>query len=112
STDHGLGDGWVFEDLTRHPKAVHTFGGFSHDGERIAFSANRDVAGRFDLHVQKLDETDARLLVRGPGGYYQSIGWSPDDRSLLVVHNKSSFDQDIEVIDVTTGKVRRLTPHE
>src|SRR5207249_10754928 len=28
-TDHGLGEGWGVDDLTRQPKAVHTFGGWS-----------------------------------------------------------------------------------
>src|SRR5262249_40783789 len=34
-TDHGLGEGWITEDLTRQPNAIHSFGGWSHDGERI-----------------------------------------------------------------------------
>src|SRR5262245_55417406 len=39
-TDHGLGDGWVTDDLTRQPQAIHSFGGWSHDGSRFAFAAN------------------------------------------------------------------------
>src|SRR5437764_13898170 len=30
-TDHGLGDGWTTEDLSQQPKAIHQFGGWSHD---------------------------------------------------------------------------------
>src|SRR6516225_5228440 len=40
-TDHGIGEGWVSENVTNHPEAIHTFGGWSHDGEKIAFAANR-----------------------------------------------------------------------
>jgi hypothetical protein len=36
NSDHGLGDGWTSIDLTQKPKAIHTFGGWSHDGERFA----------------------------------------------------------------------------
>src|SRR5215467_8407837 len=31
NSDHGLGDGWDYEDLTREPRSIHSFGGFSHD---------------------------------------------------------------------------------
>jgi dipeptidyl aminopeptidase/acylaminoacyl peptidase len=111
NTDHGLGDGWDWTDLTRQPKAVHHFGGWSHDGEAFAFSANREDAGRFDVYVQKLGG-DARLLHRGPGGYYQAAGWSPDDRQLLVSRSESNFNQDLYLVDVSDGRVRRLTPHD
>src|SRR5947207_889874 len=45
-SDHAIGEGWVSDDLTRQPKAIHTFGGWSRDGDRFAFSANREDAGR------------------------------------------------------------------
>jgi Tol biopolymer transport system component len=112
NTDHGLGDGWVSEELTRQPKAVHTFGGWSHDGERFAFSANREEANRFDIYVQKLGDKDAKLLVKGPGGYYTPVGWSPDDKHLLVSREESNFNQDLFVADVESGKVRCLTEHK
>jgi dipeptidyl aminopeptidase/acylaminoacyl peptidase len=118
-TDHGIGDGWVSENLTNHPDAIHTFGGWSHDGEKIAFAANREKADRFDIHVQDIHQSrerarpvEARLLAKGPGGYYTAHGWSPDDKQLLVSYNESNFNQDLYIIDVATGKVRHLTPHK
>jgi dipeptidyl aminopeptidase/acylaminoacyl peptidase len=117
NTDHGLGDGWTSIDLTRQPKAIHSFGGWSHDGDRLAFSANRDEPSRFDVYVQTVPAGGeqlpaARLLQKGPGGYYRAAGWSPDDRSLLVVRSESNFNHDLYVLDVASGKARRLTPHE
>jgi dipeptidyl aminopeptidase/acylaminoacyl peptidase len=111
ATDHGLGDGWVMSDLTRRPDAIHEFGGWSHDGRRIAFSANRDEPSRFDVYVQSVAEADSALLQRGPGGYYLSVGWSPDDRSLLIHHVETNFQQNLFVLDVASGKPRHLTPH-
>src|SRR5687768_16485986 len=90
-TDHGIGDGWVSDDLTRQPKAIHSFGGWSRDGTRIAFSANREDASRFDIYVQKVGDPEARLVHKGPGGYYQAIDWSPDGRLLLVYRMESNF---------------------
>src|SRR5215471_16848627 len=65
NTDHGLGDGWTFTDVSRDPKAIHSFGGWSHDGERFAFSANREDPGRFDVWVQNADGSGAKLLAKG-----------------------------------------------
>src|SRR5438874_2468524 len=110
-TDHGLGDGWVTRDLSRRPDAIHEFGGWSHDGQRIAFSANRDEPGRFDVYVHKLAEPEATLLGRAPGGYYLASGWSPNDQSLLVYHMETNYQQNLYVLDVKDGKARHLTPH-
>lgn len=109
--DHGLGDGWVSEDLSKEPKAIHQFGGWSRDGQSITFSANRDDASRFDVYVQKLG-SDAKLIAKGPGGYYSPIGWSPDDASLLISRAESNTNQDLYVINVASGKAKHMTPHE
>ena len=111
SGDHGLGDGWDVTDLAVNARAIHSFGGFSHDGERFAFNANRTDPSRFDVYVQKRTERTALKLADGPGGYFTPAGWSPDDRSLLVSHNQSSANQDVYLIDVASGKKRLLTPH-
>jgi dipeptidyl aminopeptidase/acylaminoacyl peptidase len=126
-TDHGLGNGWVDEDITKEPKAIHTFGGWSHDGEHIALSANREDPSRFDIYVQKIPLSGgreppepARLLQKGPGGYYLALGWSPDDRRLLAYKMESNFNQDLYAIEVGgaahevsgTDRVKHLTPHQ
>src|SRR5262245_54706402 len=111
-TNHDIGEGWLVEDLSRQPQAIHSFGGWSHDGEHFAFSANREDPGRFDVYVQDVKAPEARLLSRGPGGYYQAVGWSHDDRWLLVHRNESNFNQDLYLVEVTTGKARHLTPHQ
>ncbi len=110
--DHGLGDGWTTTGLAVLPRAVHHFGGFSHDSDHFAFSANRVSASRFDVYVQKRTEKAPRLLAKGPGGYYRAAGWSPDDSSILVVRNESNINQDLFLVDVKSGKARHLTPHK
>jgi dipeptidyl aminopeptidase/acylaminoacyl peptidase len=111
-TDHGIGEGWVSENVTNHPEAIHTFGGWSHDGQQIAFAANREKPDRFDIYVQKIGDKDAKLLAKGPGGYYMAHSWSPDDKQLLVSYNESNFNQDLYIIEVATGKLHHLTPHK
>jgi dipeptidyl aminopeptidase/acylaminoacyl peptidase len=109
-TDHGLGDGWTSDDLTRQPKAIHMSGGWSRDGEFIAFSANRDEPSRFDIYVQKIGDTDARLLQKGPGGFYAPAGWAPDGHSLVALRMESPIKQDLVLLDVASGNARVLTP--
>jgi dipeptidyl aminopeptidase/acylaminoacyl peptidase len=117
-TDHGIGEGWLIDDLTRQPKVIHGFGGFAHDGESIAFSANRDEGSRFDVYVQKIpasrerERPEARLVAKGPGGYFQPVGWSPDDKFLLVSRAESNYNQDLYTIEVASGTVKQLTPHK
>src|SRR5216684_1303935 len=118
-TDHGLGEGWVEEELTQQPNAIHSFGGWSHDGEQIVFSANREDPSRFDIYVQKVASganatqlAEARLLHKGPGGYYLALGWSSDDRWILAYRMESNFNQDLYALDVASGEAKHLTPHE
>jgi dipeptidyl aminopeptidase/acylaminoacyl peptidase len=111
STDHSLGEGWASYDLTRHPDAIHTFGGWNHEGDTIAFSANRTDPSRFDIYVQPIGQVQAKLIGTGPGGYYTPIGWSADDRSLLVQRMESSDNQDLFVLDLASGAARSLTTH-
>ncbi|MFL5342490.1 MAG: S9 family peptidase [Gemmataceae bacterium] len=117
-TGSGIGDGWDFENLTDHPKAIHAFGGWSHDGTRIAFSANRDDPSRFDIYVMDLASRERerpeepRLLAKGPGGYFMALEWSPDDRFILAERTESNVNQDLYIIDVATGRTHHLTPHQ
>jgi dipeptidyl aminopeptidase/acylaminoacyl peptidase len=111
-TDHGIGEGWTSENLTNHLEAIHTFGGWSHDGEKIAFAANREKPDRFDIYVQKIGEKDAKLLAKGPGGYYMAHGWSPDDKQLLVSHSESNFNQNLYILTMGSDKIPYLTQHE
>jgi dipeptidyl aminopeptidase/acylaminoacyl peptidase len=112
NTNHGIGEGWLMDNLTRHPRAVHSFGGWSHDGEQFAFSANRRSASRFDIYVQKSGVGTARRLFKGPGGYFQAAGWSPDDKTIMASQVPSNYNQDLFLIEAATGKARHLTPHQ
>jgi dipeptidyl aminopeptidase/acylaminoacyl peptidase len=99
--------------LTAHPDAKHRWGGWSHDGERFAFTSNRRDEAVFDVYVQGRGETgaDAELVHEGEGWLTVS-GFSLDDDRLLVSEASSSFDQDLYALDLDTGDFEHLTPHE
>lgn len=99
--------------LTDHPEAIHVWGGWSHDGDRFAYAANRRDRSAFDIYVQGRDEADdaARRLLVGERELFPA-GWSPDDERLVVLEVHASFDADLHVVDVATGDARHVTPHE
>ncbi|WP_222916714.1 S9 family peptidase [Natrinema sp. SYSU A 869] len=103
------------ENLTAMPDAKHRWGGWSHDGERFAFTSNRRDESVFDVYVQGRDETgDAAQLVYEGDGWLSLSGWSPDDSRLLVSQAYSNFDQDLYVLDLESDEreLEHLTPHE
>jgi dipeptidyl aminopeptidase/acylaminoacyl peptidase len=100
-------------DLTRHPDAKHRWGGWSHDGDRFAFASNRRDESVFDVYVQGRAETgeEAHLVSEGDG-WLSVSGWSPDDSQLIVTRAHWSFDQDVFVLDIESGELTPVTPHE
>jgi dipeptidyl aminopeptidase/acylaminoacyl peptidase len=109
---YDLGSGEV-TNLTATPEAKHRWGGWSHDGERFAFTSNRRDSAVFDVYVQERDAVgdDAELRHEGDG-WLTAGGFSPDDAALLVSEAYSNVDQDVYVLDVETGELTYLTPHE
>jgi len=101
--------------LTDAPDAKHNWGGWSRDGDRFAYAANRRDQGRFDVYVQGRDETggDAELVLEGDAFDWPSVaGWSPGDDRLLVVDSASNFDQDVYVLDLESGELTHATPFD
>ncbi|WP_226004316.1 S9 family peptidase [Natrinema salinisoli] len=103
------------ETLTAMPDAKHRWGGWSHDGDRFAFTSNRRDESVFDVYVQGRNERgdDAELVYEGDG-WLSLSGWSPDDSRLLVSQAYSNFDQDLYVLDLEAGEpdIEHLTPHD
>ncbi len=99
--------------LTERPDAKHRWGGWSRDGDRFAFASNRRDNAVFDIYVQGRDEVgdDATRLHEGDG-WLTVAGWSPDDTRLAVHQAYSNYDQDVYVLDIASGDLRHVTPHD
>ena len=107
-----LTDGTI-QQLTDFPEAKHRWGGWSHDGEQFAFTANRRDESVFDVYVQDRNAVDdaAERVFEGDG-WLSVAGWSPDDSRLIVSQAYSGYDQDLYVLEIATGEIDHLTPHE
>ena len=126
------------ESLTDRPDAKHRWGGWSHDGERFAFTSNRRDTAVFDVYTQPrvvdregagredktaateaetaateadtaVTEADTATRVVNGDGWLHVAGWSPDDSRLLVVRSYSGYDQELSVVDVDSGERTQLT---
>ena len=105
------GEEW---DLTRAPDAIHYFGGFSPDGEQIAYTATRRNGTDFDVFVQALGESDEPEVVWETSGYHTVSCWAPDGSFLIVSRHHSNLNNDLYRLDLANagGEPTLLTPHE
>ncbi|MDY6780768.1 MAG: S9 family peptidase, partial [Halobacteria archaeon] len=104
-------DGSEVTPLTDRPEAKHMWGGWSNDGDMFAFTSNRRDESVFDVYVQGRDSDDPEL-VHESDGWYNVAGWSPDDGRLVLSESHSNFDQDLYVLDIGSGNVEHVTPHD
>lgn len=104
-------EGLDVRPLTAMPSAKHFWGGWSHDGRRIAFTATRDNEAEFYPYVMDLDSGEIRLVAELPG-YNLVSAWMPDDSALIVTRFTSNANSDLFYLDLSSGEARHLTPHE
>lgn len=104
-----MGEGWV--DLTQRPRVKHLFGAVRSDGRFLAYSSNERSAGDFDVYVQPVDGGERRRVLEA-NGHFEAQDFSPDGRWLVVVHEHSSFDSDLYLVDLVSGGRVHLTPHQ
>ncbi|WP_137283472.1 S9 family peptidase [Halorussus salinisoli] len=105
------GDGETVTPLTDESESIHYWGGWNSDGSKFAFASNRRDESVFDVYVQGRDDDEAEMIYEGDG-WFTVAGWSPDDDALAVVEMQSSSDYDVYVLDVASGDLNHLTPHE
>lgn len=104
-------DGSRIAPLTVNPKVIHRFGGLSHDGRRIAYSANERAEAFFDVYVMDLEtRKTARVLTHD--GDNSAADWAPDDGALVITRANASLDDDLFLLDLKSSSLKHLTPHE
>ncbi|MGH9508495.1 MAG: S9 family peptidase [Terriglobales bacterium] len=96
--------------LTDAPKVIHDFGDFSRDGAWICYSSNERSEGLFDVYVMELATRKVRRIFAGEENYY-AHSFSPDGRHVLAVRSRSSYENDLFLIDTQSESVIHLTPH-
>lgn len=103
-------DGSSVRPLTGYPDAIHHFGGWSPDSRQIVYTANRRDRAYFDCYVLDVLTGEERCVLETQG-HFQPCDWSPDGTQILLKEQVTGADEDLHVLELTTGCLRRVTPH-
>jgi dipeptidyl aminopeptidase/acylaminoacyl peptidase len=99
--------------LTQAPKVKHTLPAFDDAGKRMAFTSNARNGKDMDLYVEPThsygESFGHKPLVELAGSF--AVADFRGDQ-VLVVEARSSFDQDLWLVDAKTKKKKLLTKHE
>jgi dipeptidyl aminopeptidase/acylaminoacyl peptidase len=102
-------DGTSFTKLTDRPDVIYQPGDWSPDGMCISYASNERDNRFFDVYERSVTDGEPRLLLQQDGNNYASR-YSPDGRFLLVQRSRSNINDQLFLVDRTTGEVRVLTP--
>ncbi|GIW08817.1 MAG: peptidase S9 [Dehalococcoidia bacterium] len=94
---------------TDAPEAIHLFGGWSPDGQHVAFSANRRNPAFLDLYLRRLDSDENSLLLE-TNGWFVPVGWLPDGEGLIVREALGSLRSRLYVFSLRKPGLQPLLP--
>lgn len=97
--------------LTDSLEHIHHYGGSSPDGNWIAWASNRRETAFFDIYIQNLETLEIKKVYEEDGTYH-ALKWSPDGNHLLMEKVNSNLDNDLGLLEITSGVVSWLTLHE
>jgi len=103
-------DGSCYQNLTSSPESIHSFGGWSPDGTRIAFSSNRRDPRYFDIYVMDVRTRETKMVFKQNGTNHVAC-WTYDGNGLVIRRSNTNLDQDLFHLDLNTGECKHLTPH-
>ncbi len=83
----------------------------SPDGSAVAISTNARADTDVDVAVVDAHTKQQRLVLADPA-WHVAGGWSPDGRWLCAMRVAQNTDQDLFAIDVASGELTDLTPHQ
>ena len=103
-----LDGGGEIRALTDSPKVMHIFGGWSPDGESIAYASNERHPAHFDAYVMDVSDGDARMVFQRDGSN-SVAAWTPDGKGLVISRDLTSRYNDLTYLDLNTGDARPLS---
>ncbi|KPV44983.1 S9 family peptidase [Alicyclobacillus ferrooxydans] len=99
------------QDLTGDPAHIHNFGSWSPDGRSFSYTSNRRDGRAFDVYLYNMD-TNTHRPVHQSDHTNRSGRFHPSGKSILVSRHYSNLNNDLFLVDIETGEMRLLTPHE
>lgn len=100
-------DGTQERVVVEKSPAFRTFGAFSSDGRRFAYSSTERNGVDFDIHVADVETGETRRVLEGRFGFYVD-GWQPGGNLLVVREVRGETGADLHLLDVATGKLTQI----
>jgi dipeptidyl aminopeptidase/acylaminoacyl peptidase len=94
--------------LTPNCEAIHHFGAWSKDGQRIVYTSNARNKVDFDYYLLEVQSGEHRLIKEAKG-LRMIAAWSPDESKLLVVENYGPLQHELYLLDLESGVETHLT---
>ncbi|MCZ6825063.1 MAG: prolyl oligopeptidase family serine peptidase, partial [Gemmatimonadetes bacterium] len=85
------------------------FGAFEPDGPRIAYVSTRRNGADFDVYLMAPLDSGSDRLILEVEGMWGVVGWSRTSDELLLVRAVSSLENELHVLDIGTGSLKRIT---
>jgi protease II len=103
-------DGTGMAPLTADPKVQHQWGGWSHDGKTIYYSANSRDERYFDCYLMEVESKRSRRVFE-KDAVLSAAALSRDAQTLAVLAMRSEVNYELYLVDTATGKGRQVAPH-
>ncbi len=94
-------------NLTDEPDVIHVLGTYSLDGKYLAFSSNARDKRYFDVYLFDFDTWNIKRVMEA-NSYLVPVEFSPDSKYLIVKEYLSSFESELYLLNLRTGKVLKL----
>ncbi len=100
------------QPLVHDPRFAHREPKLSHDGTLLAYATNRDNGVEWAIYVRSLRTKNEQCVI-APEGTNAPAGFSPDGKVLSVIRDGiRSGDFDLYLVDLATGDIDHVSPHE
>ena len=96
--------------VTHNDDAIHTFGAWSMDGQKIVYTCNQRNRIDFDLYRMDLSSGESELLREGAGT--RTVSAWIEDRTVLLRDIVATDQVDLYAVDTLSREERRLTPDD
>lgn len=93
------------------PDIIHELGPWSYDGKLVSYRSNLRHQAFFDVYVANA-QTGETQRVYERDETNSPDAWSHNGRFLVIKRENTNLDNDLSLLDLKTGEVRCLTPHE
>lgn len=106
------GDGTEIKMITDGaPKVLNGFGRWSDDGSFFTYYSNKRTPFFYDIYTYNLATGESKMVFSSDHSNYPSV-LSEDGTKLVFTRSYSTYDNDLYLLDLQTGKEKLISVHD